>query len=412
MESMPVTFTAREGRYVFSVLDGMIEFLVDAVRRDRNDDLVGELEVRCFVPHVETFGARSALLTTRMNFHSVRGRQVMAQDIAARAQIAGVKWSGLLEDLTQRVLAAERMGSAAALDTIPPKAPAMVIETYGFKLQRDVPQILFAPGGTMKSLLVMAMLGELGRKGLRTLLLDWEMDGGEQRVRYDALGLPPTVFYRRCEQPLVRLVESIKRDVLDHDIGFLAVDSIAPACHGDVTDANVPIEFFRAWRYIGPGGMGIAHTRAEDGEQRPFGSVFWHNLARNTWFLKRVEDTSRPNLVTLGVYHRKTNFRPQPPWGLQIEVEGVGDAMDRVTVVRTDITEVAELATSLPLWQRLASALRPGPQTIAELSTQLDVKADTVRQALHRGKGRTFAPVLNTPDGVQRWSLVERRREA
>jgi hypothetical protein len=107
------------------------------------------------------------------------------------------------------------------------------------------------------------LLGELGRRDVRTLILDWEMDGGEQRIRADALSLPPTIRYRRCDQPLIVLADSIRRDVLDHDIGFLLIDSVAPACHGRAEDAARAIEFFKAWRRIGKGGLAIAHTRAE-----------------------------------------------------------------------------------------------------------------------------------------------------
>ena len=110
---------------------------------------------------------------------------------------------------------------------------------------RHHPQIPFAPGGGGKSLFALALLGELGRQGIRTLLLDWEMDGGEQRTRGDALDLPPTIRYRRCDQPLIVLADSIRRDVIDNRIDFLLIDSIAPACSGRVEDAETAIDFSR-----------------------------------------------------------------------------------------------------------------------------------------------------------------------
>ena len=109
--------------------------------------------------------------------------------------------------------------------------------------------------------------------------------------------------------------------------------------------------------------LAIAHTRAEDGEQRPFGSVFWHNLARSTWFLKRVGEQAAPNLITLGVFHRKANFGPlRPPFGIELALENAEDqTLSRVMVRRVNIADVGELATSLPLWQRMKHALRAAP---------------------------------------------------
>ena len=121
----------------------------------------------------------------------------------------------------------------------------------------------FSPGGAGKSLFGLAIARRAREERNPTrAILDWEMDGGEQRLRADACGLPPTIRYRRCDQPLVVLADSIPRDVLEHGVGFLLLDSVAPACSGRVEDAEVAIEFFKAWRRIGCGGLGHrAHAR-------------------------------------------------------------------------------------------------------------------------------------------------------
>jgi hypothetical protein len=407
---MPTTFHGQDGRYTFSVLDGLVELIVDHVRRERYD-LVGEIEIRCFIPGVRTYGKRSTLMSTKVNLSSARARQDLARLAATAARVADLDWAGHLEDFVQRIWAEERQGTPAVpLHEIPRPTADATIEAFGLQLLRDHPQLMFATGGTAKSLLSGALVGELGRKGVRTLLLDWEMDGGEQRLRADALGLPPTIWYRRCDQPLSLLADSIRRDVLEHEIGFLLIDSVAPACDGDAIEAAVAIDFFKAWRRIGRGGLAIAHTRAEDGEQRPFGSVFWHNLARSTWFLKRVNESGRPNVITLGVYHRKANFGPlRPPFGIELQLDGPDNLLEMVTVRRTNIADVAELATGLPLWQRISHTLRQGSKTIKEIAEELDAKQDTVKKALARDNGRAFTLITKTEDGVQRWGLLDRR---
>jgi hypothetical protein len=212
---------------------------------------------------------------------------------------------------------------------------------------------------------------------------------------------------------LIVLADSIRRDVVDHDIGFLLFDSIAPACHGRVEDADVAIEFFKAWRRIGRGGLAIAHTRAEDGEQRPFGSVFWHNLARSTWFLKRVGEQITPQCHHARRLPPQGNFGPlRPPFGLELRLENKADQPDllqSVTVRRVNVAEVGELSASLPLWQRMKHALRHRAKTIVELAEELDAKPDTIKKALARDKGRAFTCITTSEDGIHRWALLERR---
>ena len=66
-----------------------------------------------------------------------------------------------------------------------------------------------------------------------------------------------------------------------------------------------------------------------------------------------------------------------------------------------------ELATSLPLWQRVASELRAGPQTLVQLAEGLDAKVDSIVKATNR-KTNVFTKVPGD-DGVYRLALVERR---
>ena len=59
--------------------------------------------------------------------------------------------------------------------------------------------------------------------------------------------------------------------------------------------------WMRAFRSLDVTGIAIAHVRKDganpaEAEKYPFGSIFWHNSARCTWFVKdaRPDDTWRP----------------------------------------------------------------------------------------------------------------------
>ncbi len=41
-------------------------------------------------------------------------------------------------------------------------------------------------------------------------------------------------------------------------------------------------------------------------DKKPFGSVFWHNTARATWYAKRVQDEGE-DVTHVGLFNRKAN---------------------------------------------------------------------------------------------------------
>ncbi|MGE0706166.1 MAG: hypothetical protein AB7P22_19775, partial [Vicinamibacterales bacterium] len=66
----------------------------------------------------------------------------------------------------------------------------------------------------------------------------------------------------------------------DERLDFAIYDSVAFACDGPPEAAEVAADYFRAVRSIGIGSLHVAHvSKAENADQRPFGSAFWHNGA-------------------------------------------------------------------------------------------------------------------------------------
>ena len=165
------------------------------------------------------------------------------------------------------------------------------------------------------------------------------------------------------------------------------------------------MNYCRAVRQLGIGSNLVAHiTKSENGEKRPFGSVFWHNSARATWFLKRAATSPDGQTVSLAAFHRKSNLGPlRPAVGIRVQFDG-----DRVYFERIDVATIDEVAESLPLWQRIRAIVKVGPQTLATIASELNHdKVDSIDRIVRKHKN-LFTKVPGS-DGIIRVALVERR---
>jgi hypothetical protein len=232
--------------------------------------------------------------------------------------------------------------------------------------------------------------------------LDWEMDGPEHRDRLLRLaGEPlPGVLYVPCSRPLADDVDRLRRIVDRHELVYLIVDSVALACDGPPEAAEVAVRFFGALRELGLGSLLVAHVNRAGDTDRPFGSAFWHNGARSTWYAKLEAELG--GAMTVGLFHKKANIGPRSaPLGFRVEWG------DRITLERTDLRDIPDLATHIPLAYRLADALRTGARTVAALAAETGADVETVRRTLNRRKDRFRS--MTGPDGVTRWGLLAGR---
>jgi hypothetical protein len=413
-----------EGRYRLTIVDHGIEFDVDRVWRQRND-LIGELVVSCGLKGARTVDG--CLSSGNFNLSSIRERQERARHLSTRARTQGeLDWDGLLEELCIRVTAAEREGDPARLlRDYPRPAPDDTFEIEGVQLFKQHPVVVFGDGGTAKSYLALFLAGRLAQRGTNVLFADWELSGSDHMERLARLfgATPPDVHYARCERPLTVESERLARIVEELGIEYLICDSVAFAADGPPESAETAAKYFRAVRHIGVGSLHIAHvTKPKDEErdrasnQKPFGSVFWHNAARATWFVKRATAAGDERDIAVGLYNQKTNLGPTRRavgFGLRFD--------DEVTEVRRiDLADVDDLAGSLPLWQRMKHALSSGPVTAIALAQELgqpDEAEDTTKRRVEtisrtaRRLKNVFTKVSGT-DGVHRIALVSRRESA
>lgn len=399
--------TLEDGRYFAADAVHGIEFRVDRLHQ-KFGETVGELSVSSGI-----LSARSVdgiLSTGTFNFSAPRERDGWSKRLAMRARTNGkLDWFGLLEELSQRVLNAEREGHTPAviLRTVPPRPSAPMFDVLGLRFPKEHPAGLFGPGDSLKSFLMLAIANEQARAGVRVAIFDWELDAHEHRERQARIDPElPEILYIKCDKPLTYDVDRLRRIVKSERIEYGHFDSAAYATDGKPEDAVAAMAFFRAFRQLGIGGGNIiAHTRREEGETQPFGSVFWHNSFRATWNIKRASTSPDGGTVSLGAFPRKFNLGAHPAAvGITVDFDG-----DRVHFRRTDVTTIDELAESLPLWQRIVSVVKAGPMTLAGIASELPgSNVDSIDRVVRRHK-KLFTKLSDGPDHITRIALVERR---
>lgn len=410
----PHLVTIGDGHYVLDAEDAKCHIEVSQVRRDRNGELRGTIDVRTVLAGALTLDDQGTLNRYEgVYLASPQRRRELALDLERRAKTkrADLDWQSLLDELAFQVGKAEATGEAAVmLADIPRPSPESAYAVDGFTLLRQHPQILFGDGGTLKSFTMLHLAGELARQGIRSMYCDWELDGSDHRERAASMwgNKIPAIVYVRCYRPLVAEVDRLARLKHEHGVTFAFFDSIAFACHGKPEDAEVASAYYRAVRSLGIGTMHAAHiTKGGDfAEQRPFGSAFWHNGARATWFAKAEgenADTSQSRTVAL--INRKSNLSARKP-ALAYRFEFNPGS---VRIARTDPAHIEGLASSLPIWQRIKGAVSSGPRTFAEIAEDTGIKEGTIRQTVTRRKGGMFT-VIEGGNGVQKVALLETRR--
>jgi hypothetical protein len=136
-------------------------------------------------------------------------------------------------------------------------------------------------------------------------------------------------------------------------------------------------------RQIGGGSLHVAHTtKSEGGDQKPFGSVFWHNGARATYYIQASESSSDGKTLAIGLFNRKSNLgRLQPPTGYTINF---GD--DQTIFEQSEPADTPALAEKMTIRQRMRKLLYGGALSIEEVAEQIEKDPDTIRRTVVRHK--------------------------
>ena len=196
-------------------------------------------------------------------------------------------------------------------------------------------------------------------------------------------------------------VEAIRQTVADEEVTYIVVDSLGAACGGDLTDADTALKFGGYIRSLGVGSLWITHV-TKNGDRdadKPFGTVYFHNMARLVWRVKRQSE-AESDVIDVGFYCTKANAtRISKPVGVRVSFTD-----ERISIDSSDLLSVPGLAASLPLRQRITGELRRGPLTAKELADALGAPLASVRVKL--SQAHTGGYVVSAGD--DRWALAER----
>ena len=381
----PATFEIMEpGRRYRMTTRASVTFELDRVRRDRYEELWGELTVSTEL--LGTDAVNGILSRANFNVSSARSRSERAVLVSRAAKADELPWASLIEDFCIRVLEADRSGLPSVdLRTVDRDVMESEVDCHSLKLPIRHQAIAFGDGGGLKSYIGLFLAGEMSRIGYRVGFFDWELAAEDHRDRLERLfGVDmPEIRYVRCERPLThecdRLCQVREQDGLD----FAVYDSIAFACDGPPEAAEVAARYFQATRQIRIGGLHLAHVNKSDtGDQKPFGSAYWHNGARATWFVKPAETLPDASVISVGLFPRKRNLGALPP---PVAYEFAFDS-DRTHFRRIDVADVDDLAARMPLRLRMAKVLRRGALTPDALAAELDADLETIKRTARRHK--------------------------
>ncbi len=355
----------------------------------------------------------------RLNLVSTSGREAVVKKLAAVE--SAVPWRLMLERACRVTAAAMRKGAPTILlRARPATGPRYLIEPV---LPLGETSILFGDGGSGKGFTAveMALATKTGATlpgGLRALhrgevlYLDYEGDAGELEDRFyrAARGLGVSgdgIHYRRMTRALADEAALLRAEISRLGITLVVVDSVAPAAGPEPEGADAANRTMNALRSFGNDvtRLVIAHmthlsAQQKAGGARPFGSVFYWNLARSVWELRRSDDDGGDDLV-VGLYHRKANRgRLHPPIGLRFAF-----GPDAIILHRADLGEAPDLLARASLPQRIRTVLVSGAQPAEVITAALEgASEDTVRRTLRRLAGR--GQVLRLEDNGQvRWGL-------
>jgi hypothetical protein len=398
--------------YLITWPDQQVELAFSRLKH-RSSDVTADVLITCTLPGLGVKG--SQLSMGRQNLSAPKGRMDFARTLQRRThddKAELIDWEDVIERSYVEILIAEARGEpivdidgwndapefrAYALDPIAP---------------RGEPTVLYAPGGTGKSYLslALALSIQLGREivpGIPpamtgpVLYLDWETNAKtvKYRIRKIATGMgfdPPRIAYRRCTAPLADDAEQLSVEIAKRGTVLVVIDSAGAAIGsmGDYGDANEgALRFFEAIRALGSDltVIVIDHVKKPVFTKRggpapsdgPYGSVYKVNAARSVWELReaaRGEDD-----VTCSLRHAKVNdSKIYRPITYRLVWSPEGQAPETATFETADYVAEVGSRQGASVADRALEAIGSGRMSTSMIAQLLGASIDTVRRSLNR----------------------------
>ena len=160
--------------------------------------------------------------------------------------------------------------------------------------------------------------------------------------------------------------------------------------------------YFNALRALGGASLSIAHISkmGANQDQKPFGSTFWHNLARLTWFAKA---TQLPEGISVALYNRKNNLgKLIAPLAIDLDFSDPVIGLRRGQPIDKEEKQLAEVDVYKLAVEHVEKF---GPVRAFEIAQSLDVPLTAVTLALRRGLDTGVLQETFAPDHTVMWEM-------
>lgn len=220
------------------------------------------------------------------------------------------------------------IGTRTAADLRHGAPPAQLVGEF---LTPEDATVLYGPGGTGKGITACWLMLQLVRAGRVVMVVDYEgherewgsrlrglgaTDGELERIHYRA---PFGSDWSAPTGSLATVADAIREDASRIGVTYIVTDSYSVATsNGDTMGGQEAArEYFAGLTRIGLPSLTLAHVRggSDRWPDRPFGSVFVHNLARETWAVEQIGTPTDPDLPRIGPHVVELEFRNRKPSG-------------------------------------------------------------------------------------------------
>ena len=370
--------------YMFTWPKEKISIEVTRIRPQSDGKVTGEIIVSTSAP-----GYGPHLLQTYFDFSSSHSRRDLAKTLELRyPKLAN--WFDILEQLSVYTLERARRGEPVVqLETGDDvQAPEYLLEPL---ILRSYTTIIFGDPGTAKSTVALIFtqimtwpLAWIGcfldiippPHAVTSLYLDYETD--QDTVRWmltklqRGMNLPPLELnYRRCALPLAQDIEEIHQHIRDTRAQVVIIDSLGPACGGELKEAESALTFFSALRQLNVASLILAHTakNTETKRKTVYGSVFFEAQARSIWEIKKAQDAGEDEM-DIALFHRK----PPPFQKLCCPIRlTIKYGPDTMTVSQGQRASVAEFLSELGTQAQIRELLKDGALSTKDIMGALGI---------------------------------------
>ena len=319
--------------------------------------------------------ARRLIADTHVDLSSTNSKAGVVRSLKNLRQ---EEWATMIEEVASAVQDNWQPGEAAVrLEDVPnPGAIQYLVQSL---LQVDEHTVIFGPGGSGKSITVLAIGLSVATSQMfvpklapqiqgPVLYLDWERSASPHRLRYTqllaGLGISGTrdFHYRRMVGSLTDSAEEIKHYCAEHGIVLCIADSVGMAVAGEISDEPAVMGYFNAARYIGGTWLSIAHVPKGEGNKKPIGSQYWYTQPQGGTYEIQGETPEGSSILSLTMIHQKTNDERNATLGWTVQF---GDG--RVKSANADPLDTTTDMSTIPLIRRVTAVLLENP---AARSTQ------------------------------------------